>query len=346
MADLSILVSSGGRRPYLVRWFTEALFRNGLNGRVLVADVDPYAPAGAVAAEFVPAPPVTDPGYPEWLRRTLVEHRISLAVSINDFELSRWAQLDSGGAYAALVRLSADRQQAIEDKVATTQLLAGVGVRVPPTLLARDALRLTPGQLADHLGSEQVVVKGRFGSGSRGLGFATTATVAAVVERARSQVTHRDGRPGDAAEVDDLIVVQRRIIGQEYGVDVIDDLSGRFAAVLARRKLAMRAGETDRAETADPAPFVAVGEQVSRALGHRGLIDLDVLREDTGENWVIDVNPRFGGGYPLSHVGGAHVPAAYVAWASGQTPQPEWLRSRPGVVAAKHVEVIAVRSGA
>jgi carbamoyl-phosphate synthase large subunit len=54
------------------------------------------------------------------------------------------------------------------------------------------------------------------------------------------------------------------------------------------------------------------------------------------------VNARFGGGYPLSHVAGADIPAAYVAWGLGRDPEPDWLRTRPGTIAAKAVEVLAV----
>jgi carbamoyl-phosphate synthase large subunit len=342
MSELNVLVAAGGRRSYLVRWFREALRWNGLTGRVVVADLDPYSPAAAVADRFVAAPPVTAEGYQEWLEATLRDQQITLAVSINDFELSRWAQLPHTPEFAALVRLDARRQATIEDKLATARLLGEAGVASPTTVLASEALRLDTASLAQRLGAEEFVVKGRFGSGSRGLGFATADTLADAVAHARREVTQRDGRAGGDADADDLIVVQPRLVGTEYGVDVVADLRGDYAATLARRKIAMRAGETDRAESVDPTPFVDLAIGVNRALGHRGLIDLDVIRTEAGECQVIDVNPRFGGGYPLSHVAGADVPSAYVAWAAGREPESVWLRTTLGTIAGKAVDVLAV----
>ncbi|WP_282852298.1 ATP-grasp domain-containing protein [Gulosibacter sediminis] len=343
MSDFTVLVASGGRRPYLVRWFREALRRNRVAGRVVVADLDPCSPAAAVADAFVAAMPVVDPGYGDWLEATLRREAVTLAVSINDFELSRWARLEDRSAFDALVRLDARRQRTIEDKLAMAQLLADTGVTSPETLLASTALRLGPDALKERLGADEFVVKGRYGSGSRGLGFARAASLHEAIARARAEVTHRDGRgEADPDAADELIVVQPRLQGTEHGVDVVTDLRGGFATALVRRKIAMRAGETDRAESVDATPYLGLARGVARALGHRGLVDLDVIRTDAGLLSVIDVNPRFGGGYPLSHVAGADIPAAYVAWALGRTPDADWLRARPGTIAAKAVEVLAV----
>ena len=49
----------------------------------------------------------------------------------------------------------------------------------------------------------------------------------------------------------------------------------------------------------------------------------------------MELNPRFGGGYPFSHAAGANVPSALIAWRRGLAPKPEWLRVRPGVLSAK-----------
>jgi carbamoyl-phosphate synthase large subunit len=51
--------------------------------------------------------------------------------------------------------------------------------------------------------------------------------------------------------------------------------------------------------------------------------------------YAIDLNPRIGGGYPFSHLSGANVPAALVAWTRGETPDALWLRVEPGVAASR-----------
>jgi len=65
-------------------------------------------------------------------------------------------------------------------------------------------------------------------------------------------------------------------------------------------------------------------------MGHLGVLDIDVVERD-GTLYVLEFNPRFGGCYPFSHMAGANLPAAYVAWALGEKPDPLWLRARAGV---------------
>jgi len=330
---VNILICSGGRRPYLTRWFRQALVRNRVEGRVAVADLDPHSPSQGEADAFFVAPRVSDSDYGLWLRELLSSESIDLAVSINDFELSVWADLrESDDSFAPLLALSASTQAMVEDKARMSTGLASGRVPTPVTRLASDVD-------ANDLAAEHVV-KGRFGSGSRGLAFTDRAGLQDAIRSAAAEVTDPAGRaPSDPAEAGDLIVVQPRIDGQEFGLDIINDLNGQFAAVLARRKISMRGGETDKATSVDPEPFRAVAAAVSNVTQHRGLIDVDVLVSDSGEIQVIDVNPRFGGGYPFSHMAGADVPAAYVAWALGRRPPLDWLSSSPGVSASKYVDI-------
>ena len=96
------------------------------------------------------------------------------------------------------------------------------------------------------------------------------------------------------------------------------------------------------ARPADPA-LQAVGERIGRRLGHRGILDADAF-VDGEAICVIDLNPRFGGGYPFSHLAGADLPAAIIAWAEGRTPDPAWLRVAPNVTMARYDQyVVAAR---
>lgn len=338
---MNILLCSVGRRPYLVRWFHEALLANGLHGEVIAADIDPNSPARAFADDFIQAPRLDESGsYMTWLSRVLADRRIDLAVSINDFELSVWATLPQDQEWRALVRLADSVQHLVEDKMAMSAALDDVGVPNPMTWLATD---FPHGR--EHGG---FVTKGRFGSGSRGLRFADDRTLADAIRGASLEVTTRHGISStdqDEVPATDLLVVQREISGTEYGLDVVCDLDGRFQAVLAREKVTMRSGETDRAISADAGPFEDLARGIAEAIPHPGLIDVDVLVDAENTPIVIDINPRFGGGYPFSHLAGANVPGAYVAWRAGLPVDPQWLACTPGVVAGKYVEIAAVPPG-
>ena len=129
-------------------------------------------------------------------------------------------------------------------------------------------------------------------------------------------------------------MIQERLHGQEYGLDVVNDLDGHYVTTFAKRKLAMRDGETDRACTEAHEGLLRLGEALGRTLKHRGNLDCDVFVSGN-DCYVLEMNPRFGGGYPFSHVAGANLPAALIAWAQGQQPDPAWLTVEPGVRAAK-----------
>lgn len=336
---MNILLSSVGRRPYLVRWFCDALKDNEMEGEVIAADIDEYSPSRAFADSFVIAPRVDSEEYLPWLQEIIDSRDIDMAISINDFELSVWANLPSTEKWGALVRLKPEIQNLVEDKYRMGTALDQIGIRTPRTWLGREA--------TEDVGSAQkdFVTKGRFGSASRGLQFVKSTDLGAAVEKATNDVTDRYGIPAlEQRKLDpkDLVIVQERIDGVEYGLDVISDMNGEFVGVLARRKLAMRAGETDRAVSVSPRRFLELAEKISKAVPHQGSIDVDVIVDDVGGQYVIDVNPRLGGGYPFSHLAGARVPNAYVAWVAGKPVKNHWMTSREGVVGGKYVEAVGI----
>lgn len=87
-------------------------------------------------------------------------------------------------------------------------------------------------------------------------------------------------------------------------------------------------------------PFIGLAAALNAALGIRGSVDVDVLVTEEDIPYVIDVNPRFGGGYPFVHVAGADVPHFYLASTLGFTPRPDWDQYRIGCIGAKHEGII------
>ena len=75
----------------------------------------------------------------------------------------------------------------------------------------------------------------------------------------------------------------------------------------------MRAGETDKSVLRDKPDLEELGYRVGKALGHIGNVDCDVFEKD-GKYYLLELNPRFGGGYPFSQMSGANYPAAILAW--------------------------------
>ncbi len=140
------------------------------------------------------------------------------------------------------------------------------------------------------------------------------------------------------------ILVQERLCGQEFGLDVVNDLEGHYVCTFVKRKLAMRAGETDRAITVKSDLLEGIGGVIGRKLGHIGVLDCDVI-VTKDSCYVLDMNPRFGGGYPFSHIAGANLPAVLIAWANREQPDAHWLRVEPNIMASKCDGLVVVDNG-
>ena len=100
------------------------------------------------------------------------------------------------------------------------------------------------------------------------------------------------------------LMIQEFLDGQEIGADVyIDLISGEVVSIFTKRKLRMRAGETDKSVSfRDPVLFGLIREFVL-ASGFRGPIDIDLF-DVNGVYYISEVNPRFGGGYPHAYACG------------------------------------------
>lgn len=134
-------------------------------------------------------------------------------------------------------------------------------------------------------GSLPVIQKHIFGSGSSGL----------------KRINHCEELMGFVPGRD---MLQQLIDGDEFGLDILNDLNGHFVSVCAKQKLLMRAGETDKAQIVEHEQLLALGRQIAQVFGHVGNLDCDVLRDKEGNLYCIDFNPRFGGGYPTTHLAG------------------------------------------
>jgi len=163
-----------------------------------------------------------------------------------------------------------------------------------------------------------VVVKPRWGSASIGLEFPEDMEELELAHRLVSLRVHRSILAEASSEdAEHAVMIQEMIRGTEFGLDILNDFSGRPAQVYVKEKLAMRAGETDKAVLRDRPDLEELGMKVGRELAHIGNVDCDVFEKD-GELFLLELNPRFGGGYSFSQMSGANYPAAILAWAADQ----------------------------
>jgi len=120
----------------------------------------------------------------------------------------------------------------------------------------------------------------------------------------------------DAHLAAESILIQEGLPGDEYGIDILNDFQGNVRSVYVKKKLGMRAGETDKSSLSDDSTLIELGRSLGAAVGHIGNLDCDVFYDGTTAS-VLEMNPRFGGGYPFSHTLGANYPRAIIEWYKG-----------------------------
>jgi carbamoyl-phosphate synthase large subunit len=127
-------------------------------------------------------------------------------------------------------------------------------------------------------------------------------------------------------------MVQAMCRGVEYSVDVFCDLEGRCVAAIPRTMIESKGGESIKGMTIKDPDLIAFACAVSEALRIIGPANVQCFREPDGALQVTDVNPRFGGGFPLPTAAGSRYPELALAIANGEALEPRLGEFREGVV--------------
>ena len=327
---MNILFTCAGRRTYLLKYFKEQL---GDEGKIIGADMQLTAPALSVADVRVMVPAVYDERYVEALHQICEMHQVDVLISLNDLELPILAENKSSFENIG-VNVIVSSPEVIDicfDKLRTADFVNSIGLRSPKTYANLESAMkaLSSGELKFPL-----VIKPRWGSASIGIEFVDNIEDLKIIY----ELVRRKTGKGILGEVsqnhEDYILIQERIIGKEYGLDVINDLDGNNVAVAVKQKLAMRAGETDKATTVDNPELFHIGQVLGSKLAHIGNLDCDIL-EMGGKYYVLELNPRFGGGFPFSYEAGVNLPKAIINWVQGKDFDLDELQPTSGLTFAK-----------
>ncbi|MBN1140298.1 MAG: ATP-grasp domain-containing protein [Deltaproteobacteria bacterium] len=335
---INILLTCAGRRNYLVNYFRRALAGRGL---VLAGDAAPSAPALQEADLAFPLPPVTAPDYLEILLSICRKYQVRLLFSLNDLELPLLSRHRSRFLEIGVIPVipSPAVVDLCFDKWATGRFLQKIGLATPKTFLRLDEAQtaLRKGEIALPL-----VIKPRWGTASLGIEYPESSEELALAYRlSRLRLQRSCLAAASAADPEHPLLIQEKLAGIEYGLDVVNNLNGEYVTTFVKQKLAMRSGETDKAVTVHHPVLEELGRCLGKALGHIGNLDCDVFVSED-RCWVLEMNPRFGGGYPFSHIAGADVPAACIAWALGAAVDPRWLALKPAIATAKCDRLVEV----
>lgn len=308
---LNILFTCAGRRTYLLKYFKEQL---GGEGKIVATDMQLSAPALSVADIKIQVPAVYDTTYIDKTLQICEDNAIDALISLNDLELPILAKNRERfkAIGVKLIVADADVIDICFDKYRTYQYLKSLGLDTPATYVN---LKKASKAIEDGILQFPLVLKPRWGSGSIGIEFVNSMeemveVYTLLLKKVKKSIL------ATASLGDDFILIQQKIEGQEYGMDVMNDLDGNNRGVSVKKKLAMRAGETDKAQTVDNPIIRTIGRTLGENLRHIGNLDVDIFEKD-GKYYVLELNPRFGGGFPFSYEAGVNFPGAIIEWLKG-----------------------------
>ena len=330
---MNVLLTSIGRRSYLVDYFREAL---GTQGKVIGANMFADA-AGMYAADIsVVTPPANSDEYIPFLLDICKKYDVRLLNSLHDLDVyilsQQQAVFEEAGIRHTLP--SAEWGRLALDKFACNEALDQAGIPTPWTSISL--------QMAlDVVKSKQIayplIVKARVGFGSLGLKIChNEAQLKDAYNAAREAVLSSGSHAFFSLPVDELVIIQPVINGREICMGIVNNLQGEYQAHFSCEVHAMRAGESDIATSVDRTTFTQLAESLSKLTQHPGIWGVDCL-DDKGVYRIIDVNPRFTGDYPFHHLSGANVPAALIAWVDGGDTDPRWFDFKSGIIGYKNL---------
>ncbi|MCE5328011.1 MAG: ATP-grasp domain-containing protein [Planctomycetaceae bacterium] len=294
---MKLLFTSAGRRVVLLREFQRAAAELDLGLELHAVDAQPMAPALQEASVAAIAPRIDSGQYIPFLLDYCRRNAIDALVPLIDTELGVLAAAREDFArYGTRAVVCSPRVVDIAaDKLKTAAFLADNNLPGPRILAPRDLDNPT----------FPILVKPQFGS----------ASLDVNVIRTQHELDYyrRSGR-GD-------LIFQQYIRGREHTVDAFTDFRGNCLCAVPRLRHEVRAGEVSKSQTVRNATIIA---QTRHLVGHLkgcvGMVTVQCFLTAAGEVVFIEINPRFGGGAPLSIRAGADSPRWLLELLLGRRP--------------------------
>ncbi len=313
-----ILFSCIGRRVALVEAFRRSCQRLGLESCLIGADNSPYSAALQRCDKRFLVPASIDKNYLDEILDLCRRENVNLLIPLIDPELLVLAgQQDKFAEVGTTLCLSDAKVVKIcRDKVRTFRTLTDAGIDTPRLFRYDD---ITDADLP-------LFMKPRAGSAAR--------NIHRLSNRESLDFYHRTLPTA---------IIQELIEGQEYTLDVFTDFLGRPRCVVPRIRLEVRSGEVSKSMTVKDQELMALGRRTVEALpGCRGPLTIQCFRTRQGRLTVIEINPRLGGGVPLSIEAGADIPAWTIQCALGQEPDIDPAAFRERLVMLRYDDAVFI----
>ncbi len=280
MNNKNILILSAGTRNKIVQYFKKAI---GENGKVIATDMSELAPAVYEADKFYKVPRMTKEGYIDVIFEICKKEKIDAVLTLIDPELSLLAKYKDEflALGTTVIGSSYELCERALDKMEMFDWLTEHGYHCAKSYVDKEKFYA---DVEAGVISYPVFVKPVQGSAS--------ISISKVYDKETVELLFAHNSN---------LMIQEYLNGQEIGADCyIDMISKELVSVFTKKKLVMRAGETDKAVSFKDEKLFKIIEKFVKESGFTGQIDIDIFEID-GEYYISEVNPRFGGGYPHAY---------------------------------------------
>ncbi|MBW8014688.1 MAG: ATP-grasp domain-containing protein [Planctomycetes bacterium] len=284
---LNIMFTCIGRRVSLLNSFAKSARQLKLNSHFIGTDTDKLSPALQLCEKQFIVKPVSHRDYLKELLAIVKNEKVKLIVPTVDLDLKilavNKAKFEKLGCFVLISKPKVI--DICQDKRETFKFLSAAGFDTPYTWSSQSALRKKDLRYPCFL-------KPWDGYASRG----------SAIVRNRMELSFY-------AKTVPSCIVQEYASGPEFTCDVFVDFDGRVQCVVPRKRLEVRSGEVSKATIVkDPKTMETAAKAVEALSAGPGVITVQMIKNDNGKLSIIEINPRFGGGVPLSIQAGANFP--------------------------------------
>ncbi len=298
--EVNVLITSAGRRGALVKCFKDTIKEmERCRGKVISVDASPLAAALHLSDKYYIVPRISDSNYINILLNLCMEENIKLIIPTIDTELLILSQnkkkFEKNG-----IRIAISDTKVIEvcsDKLKTFQFFKENNI---PTVETFSYYQV------DEMQNFSYPLFIKPCKGSAGIN------------------TYKINNKKELDFFIDYIenpVIQEFAEGQEFTLDILADLRGRIINVVPRERIEIRAGEINKGRTVKEEGLIEYGKIIVEKLGGIGSITIQCFKKDD-EIKFTEINPRFGGGYPLSFAAGVNYPELLIRMVLGNKVAP------------------------
>ncbi|MBA7574622.1 hypothetical protein ES708_16434 [subsurface metagenome] len=321
--EVNILISSAGRRGALVKCFKKTIEgMKGIEGKVVSVDANPLAAALYLSDKHYIVPRISDPNYIDILLDVCKKEEVKLVIPTIDTELLILSQnkeiFEKKG-----IKIAISDTKVIEicsDKLKTFQFFKESNI---PTVGTSSYNQVDKIKKLNY----PLFIKPCSGSASINT----------------FKINNRK-------ELDFFInyinnpVIQEYAEGKEFTMDILADFNGKALNVVPRERIEVRAGEINKGRTVKDEKIIEYAKNITEKLGAIGPITIQCFKKGN-EIKFTEINPRIGGGYPLSFAAGANYPELLIRMVLGEKIAPRLGDFEENLIMLRWEDAVFIKEG-